>query len=162
MLRTKKELLSYKNKLMQNRTEAEKVLYLAMKKVFKGKGSRIKPNNVLGFYIVDFYFRSKNLVIEVDGSIHDTEKQKKKDIKRDAFLKSCGFNILRFTNDEVLNDIDLCISKISSIKYVPSKSRTRSVQKASQCRSMALKFYELKKQKQVDIANHIFTVSLKE
>ena len=71
------------------------------------------------FFIPDFYCAEKKLVIELDGKIHDFQKQKDQD--REAILRDLGLNILRIKNDEigsdiieVLHRIKLFIQKIDS------------------------------------------------
>lgn len=53
---------------------------------------------LIGFYIVDFVFPSKMIVVELDGSIHSETKEY--DAKRDAFLSGFGFTVLRASNAE--------------------------------------------------------------
>jgi very-short-patch-repair endonuclease len=62
------------------------------------------------FYIADFYSAKSKLVIEVDGPIHLLKKEY--DANRDLVMQSWGFNILRFTNDEAVNDLDNVVKKI--------------------------------------------------
>ena len=52
-------------------------------------------------YIADFYCHKLKLVIEIDGSIHDTEEVKNNDKLREEFLQTLNLKIIRFTNDEV-------------------------------------------------------------
>lgn len=53
-------------------------------------------------YVADFMCKELLLIIEADGDIHETEKQKKKDQRRDADLRDAGFSILRYKNWEIL------------------------------------------------------------
>jgi very-short-patch-repair endonuclease len=64
---------------------------------------RQKP---LGGYIVDFYCPKAKLVIEVDGSQHLEQDAKDYDHVRDEFLNSMGLTVLRFTNIDVIDNID--------------------------------------------------------
>ena len=59
---------------------------------------------MIGRFIVDFYCHKSNLVIEVDGSVHDNVKEK--DEQRALWLQSHGLTIIRFTNEQVLYQID--------------------------------------------------------
>ena len=52
------------------------------------------------YFIVDFYCHELQLIIEIDGKIHD--KQKEYDAHRERILESLGFQILRLKNEEVL------------------------------------------------------------
>ena len=65
--------------------------------------NRQKP---LKRYIVDFYCKPLNLVIEVDGGYHEEEIQEIKDNERQQVLEEMGLNFLRFTEKEVKNNID--------------------------------------------------------
>ena len=60
----------------------------------------------IGTYIVDFACSTHRLVVEVDGSQHAEDREAERDNIRTAFLKSSGWTILRFWNDDVLRDID--------------------------------------------------------
>ena len=60
----------------------------------------------IGPFIVDFACSSHRLILEVDGSQHAEPEASEKDERRDAFLRSGGWTILRFWNDDVLREID--------------------------------------------------------
>ena len=60
--------------------------------------NRQKP---LGIYIVDFYCRKTNLVIEIDGGSHDYEEALVEDRKRQQILEELGISFLRFSDWEV-------------------------------------------------------------
>ncbi|OHD70757.1 MAG: DNA (cytosine-5-)-methyltransferase [Spirochaetes bacterium RBG_16_49_21] len=96
-------LVYFARQLRKNQTEAEKKLwkYLKSKQVKELKFRRQEP---LGSYIVDFVCFENKLVIELDGSQHIEDKEN--DIERDDWLKSQGFAVIRFWNNEVMNNID--------------------------------------------------------
>ena len=73
--------------------------------------NRQKP---LNRYIVDFYCKPLNLVIEVDGGYHEAETQKIKDKERQQVLENMGLNFLRFTDSEVRKDIDNVLKAIEN------------------------------------------------
>ncbi|MBK7174483.1 MAG: endonuclease domain-containing protein [Bacteroidales bacterium] len=70
-----------------------------------------RMQNEYFFFIPDFYCASEKLVIELDGRIHDFQKDK--DYRRDLILNHLDIKVLRFKNDE-LNDIEKVISTIMS------------------------------------------------
>jgi len=70
-------------------------------------------------YIVDFYCPEKNLVIEIDGSIHDLADQKDRDELRSEVIESLGLRIIRFTNEDVLYDLRTVLKSIREICDVP-------------------------------------------
>jgi very-short-patch-repair endonuclease len=82
----------------------------AMETLLKEVGVRYIPQkgffkDLNTFFIVDFYLpRPHKLVIEVDGKYH--EDRRDYDTRRDEYLKSRGFRVLRIKNEEILNTID--------------------------------------------------------
>ncbi|HEV7780959.1 MAG TPA: endonuclease domain-containing protein, partial [Chitinophagaceae bacterium] len=66
----------------------------------------------LGIYIADFFCYKLKLVIEVDGPIHNDIVVKLNDEEREKNIRADGLKLIRFRNDEVLNDIESVISKI--------------------------------------------------
>ncbi|GAB3922531.1 endonuclease domain-containing protein [Mucilaginibacter myungsuensis] len=70
------------------------------------------------FYIADFYCAKHKLVIEVDGPIHEFKKEYDKN--RDIVMRELGLNILRFKNDEVLNDIKGVVERIEQAVSHPT------------------------------------------
>ncbi|GIW55784.1 MAG: hypothetical protein KatS3mg082_2188 [Nitrospiraceae bacterium] len=65
-------------------------------------GLKFRRQHQLGEYVADFYCHEHRLVIELDGGAHATKR--KKDHKRDAWMKAQGFTVLRFQNKELLDD----------------------------------------------------------
>jgi len=67
-------------------------------------GHKFRGQRPIGPYIVDFVCLEKKLVIELDGGQHNENQAA--DVKRDTWLRSEGYEILRFWNDEVLTKLD--------------------------------------------------------
>jgi very-short-patch-repair endonuclease len=63
-------------------------------------------------YIADFVSLKNLLVIEVDGDYHQTPEQQQKDQYRTEYLQSKGYRVIRFTNQQVLSDIESVMSRI--------------------------------------------------
>ena len=61
----------------------------------------VHRQKVLGNYIVDFYIASAKIVIELDGSQHYARAHQEKDAQRDAYLKSIGCQVLRYSNADI-------------------------------------------------------------
>jgi len=76
------------------------------------KGYTFNRQKPLGYYIVDFYCKPLNLVIEVDGGYHFEEKQKIKDNERQKILEEMGLRFLRFNDEEVRKDMDMVVRTI--------------------------------------------------
>ena len=82
--------------LRKNMTEEERRLWY---QCLKTLDVTIKRQHVIGQYIVDFYCASARLVIELDGSQH--YEQPEKDQVRDAYLKSLGLLVKRYSNADI-------------------------------------------------------------
>ena len=80
----------------------------------KQLGVRFRRQHPIYDYIPDFVCLSLNLIIEVDGDYHLAEEQKLSDEERDAYLASFGFQIIRFTNEEVLYDLNNVLNEIKT------------------------------------------------
>lgn len=91
--------------LRKNMTDAERRLWSKLRKK-QLNGFFFSSQKPIGGYIVDFYCHKASLVIEVDGGQHLTDEGIEYDKVRDASLKSMELTILRFTNTEVLNNIN--------------------------------------------------------
>ncbi len=92
-------------------TEAERVLWerIRMKQL---EGCQFNRQKIIGNYIADFYCHKARLVIEVDGSQHITEEGTEVDRQRDASMRGAGMKVLRFTNDDVLWNIEDVVDRI--------------------------------------------------
>ena len=103
-----KNIKGIRDILKCNPTKAESVIweYLRNKKT----GYKIRRQHIVGNYIPDFLCLSKKLIIEIDGKIH--LKQKEADLSRTKALNDLDFEIIRFTNEEVLNNPELVAHKI--------------------------------------------------
>ena len=96
-----KNLKEYARELRNNSTLAEVILW---DKILKKSQLRDYPflrQRPIEHYIVDFFSKDLNLIIEIDGEIH--RFQKSKDKKRENNLKELGYSILRFDNEDILN-----------------------------------------------------------
>ncbi len=69
---------------------------------------------IIDHYIVDFYIASKKLVIELDGDTHYIGDQQEYDANRDTILASYWLKILRFTNQEIYNNLDAVCATIEN------------------------------------------------
>ncbi len=104
-----RELNERAKELRRNMTPAEKILWDQLR-TNKLKGFHFRRQQVIDGYIVDFYCHAFSLIIEIDGDIH--KQQVEYDAERDAHLVARGFTVLRFRNDEVVNDLPVVLEKI--------------------------------------------------
>ena len=89
----------------------------------------VHRQKVIFNYIVDFYIPSCKIVIEIDGSQHYEEENRKNDIERDFKLRSEGIRVLRYTNLQIKRDFkNVCRDILNNITPHPSASQTPSPQ----------------------------------
>jgi adenine-specific DNA-methyltransferase len=109
--------------LRRNQTEAEKLLWRHLRNRHLS-GYKFRRQYPVGSFIADFYCPQRKLVIEVDGGQHFCEKGKKYDAQREQYLSSLGIRTLRFSNLDVLKNIDgtweRIIQKVKELSLAPS------------------------------------------
>lgn len=76
-------------------------------------GLRFRCQHPVGSFILDFYCPAYKLVVEVDGEIHD--HQIEYDAARSAQLAEYGYRVLRFRNEQVINDLPQVLAAIKSV-----------------------------------------------
>ena len=95
----------------QNMTLAESVLWDSLR-TGSIEGHGFLRQYIIGDYIVDFLCRDNGLIIEVDGGYHSEPRQANEDEQRTEWLESRGYHVLRFTNDEVLYNLENVLNEI--------------------------------------------------
>ena len=104
------EIFQIAERLRRDTTATERIIW---DRVCKNQlGTRIRRQHPIWKFIADFYCHEVKLVIEIDGGIHLRSENKEYDISREIILKEFQIEILRFTNDEVINEPGLVIEKI--------------------------------------------------
>lgn len=76
-------------------------------------GYKFRRQYSVGRYIVDFYCPQAKLVIELDGDSHFRRRAEAYDANRTAYLRSVGLRVVRFTNDEVVNNLEGVLESIA-------------------------------------------------
>ena len=129
-----------------NPTEAENILW----QVVRGKklnSYKFRRQHIIGSYIADFVCISQKLVIEVDGLIHQIPENLISDEERTIELNKLGFEVIRFKNEEVINNTDTVLNNILSKLTEKSKKESGSENPPLEGREAA--------QKQVDNCLHL-------
>ncbi|MEW5798092.1 MAG: DUF559 domain-containing protein [Bacteroidota bacterium] len=103
----------------KNPTQAEAVLWERLKSKAL-ENYKFRRQHIIGRYITDFVCLSKNLVIEIDGLIHQLPENKENDGIRTQWLEEHGYRVIRFSNEEVLQNLDVVLNKILEALKVPS------------------------------------------
>ena len=99
------EFLDFARRLRKNQTDAEKLLWSILRSR-QLLGLKFRRQHSIGPYILDFYCHDYKLCIELDGGQHYTSKGQKGDEARAAFLQTRGIHILRFSNVDVLKNLE--------------------------------------------------------
>ena len=106
---TWEKLKAETRRMRSNPTPAEDLLWRHSR--MRILGFRFRRQHVIERFIVDFCSLEGKLIIEVDGPIH--KGQVERDAERDAILQSAGFQVLRFSNDEVMNSPETILDTIT-------------------------------------------------
>jgi len=103
--------------LRKKQTSAEALLWQLLRggNLF---GFKFRRQHQFGDYVADFYCVQAQLVVECDGSVHKGKEQWHHDQNRDAYMIGQGLRILRFTNDEILENTEQVLESI--MKCLPS------------------------------------------
>jgi len=105
-----KNLVGNARENRKNPTESEDLLWQEIRN--QKLGSKFRRQHYMGNFIVDFVCLEKGLIVEVDGEIHETQKEY--DEARTYELEQLGFKVIRFTNDELKNNLERVLKTISN------------------------------------------------
>ena len=109
--RVTKAKLERAKELRREMTPAEKLLWQEIRA--NKLGVRFRRQQVIQGFIVDFYCHQAGLVVEVDGDIHDLQKEE--DERREKVLSALGLRVVRFGNDEVINNLSAVVGKVKDL-----------------------------------------------
>jgi very-short-patch-repair endonuclease len=91
--------------LRQHQSGAERQLWRRLRRRLLG-GFKFVRQEPIGPYFADFACREEKLVIEIDGATHSSDDERRRDAKREEFLRERGYRIARFVNAEAYGNID--------------------------------------------------------
>ena len=114
----KPQIFEKARELRRSSTLAEKSLWKHMRNK-KLSDSAFRRQHPIDIYIVDFYCHQQKLVIEVDGEIHNSKFAKERDEGRTAEIEQFGIKVIRFTNEEILENIEQVLKIIKSHLTTP-------------------------------------------
>ncbi|ESS73587.1 hypothetical protein MGMO_15c00080 [Methyloglobulus morosus KoM1] len=101
--------LANARELRKNATDSERLLWQHLR-AHRLQGFKFKRQQPLGLYIVDFVCFEARLIVEADGGHH--AEQAEYDTRRDDWLRSQGFIVLRFWNNDILTNIEGVLESI--------------------------------------------------
>lgn len=99
--------------LRKKMTEAEKILWEVLK-TKKLSGYKFRRQHPILKFILDFYCHESKLGIEIDGQVHNSKEQRFYDEDRTDILKEYGIKIIRFHNNEIIENLEVVKLKILS------------------------------------------------
>ncbi len=112
-----REKLKFKRDLRKNLTRAEHVLWQELRNR-KLLGTKWKRQDTIGQFIADFLCKEHKLIVEVDGGVHETQQEY--DQLRTDIINVYGYRVIRFKNEEVLEELSNVLQKISEeIIHIP-------------------------------------------
>jgi very-short-patch-repair endonuclease len=108
--------------LRRYETDAEKRLWAKLCRN-QMSGLKFRRQHPINRFIVDFYCVKIKLVIEVDGNLHEIPENKVYDIGRSQILNDFGITVIRFSNKQIITDIESTINEIEIyVKHLLDKS----------------------------------------
>jgi len=121
-------VFGFARELRKDMTDAEKILWTHLKEGIQNL--KVRRQHPIGHYVADFYCHKLKLIIEVDGSIHDLEEVKINDDEKEKYIIESGYNVLRFTNDQVYHNVEYILNEIK-LFAIKSKQTLLSNEKKS-------------------------------
>jgi type I restriction enzyme R subunit len=107
-------LLEQVRELRKSQTSAEKIFWEVVR-TKRLLGLKFRRQHQIGNFIVDFYCHDRKLVVELDGEIHNQPEQQQRDRQRSEYLQSLGLRVLRFTNQQIFNDLETILQTLINL-----------------------------------------------
>ncbi|MBI2730637.1 MAG: DUF559 domain-containing protein [Sphingobacteriales bacterium] len=106
------KLYEFGRDLRRTSTETEKILWEQLRNR-KLKGLKFRRQHPIDKFVADFYCHEKRLVVELDGAVHNDKEVKEYDDNRTFILNELGITVMRFRNDEVINNLHQVLKMIT-------------------------------------------------
>ncbi|WP_298435347.1 endonuclease domain-containing protein [Geobacter sp.] len=100
-----------RRELRRSQTDAEKAFWAKVRSR-QFHGLKFFRQYSVGPYILDFYCPAIRLAVELDGSQHDLPENREYDVVRTEYLNSCGIEVLRFWNSDVVHEMDGVLAEL--------------------------------------------------
>ena len=117
-LRSEDQRVPRARRLRRDTTDAERKLWLRLRELPMGS-SHFRRQATIGPYFADFACHANRLVIELDGGQHGDGPNAASDAKRDAYMRNSGYRVLRFWNNDVMQNIDGVMHVIAEAVSAP-------------------------------------------
>lgn len=116
--------------LRKNMTATETALWMHLRKGVSGY--KFRRQHPIGLYIADFYCHKVKLIVEIDGIIHNRKDIQEHDEKRQKDLTELGYTVIRFTNQQVITNVESILliieDKISQLNNIQKQNTLREVE----------------------------------
>lgn len=99
------QLLEFAKTMRSNATDSENLMWQLLR-AKRFMNLKFRRQHVIAPYIVDFYCHELDLVIELDGSQHNTDDGRAYDVERTKFLEALGLKVVRYWNNDVLKNTE--------------------------------------------------------
>jgi len=109
---TTHEIQQRAKELRKRMTFAEQVVWQMLRK-HRQHGFYFRRQHPVGRFILDFCCAQAKLCVEIDGPIHDDQRER--DAERTAWLEAAGYRVIRFRNEEVLEATHLVAQRIQAV-----------------------------------------------
>lgn len=118
-------------RLRSNATPHERILWRALKELSL-EGTHLRRQAPIGPYVVDFLCPAARLIVELDGGHHNEDEQARRDVRRQRWLETEGYRVLRFWNSDIDNELPSVLERIyiglhggRDVASAPMKHRRR-------------------------------------
>lgn len=105
------QLLEFAKTMRSNATDAEHLMWQLLR-AKRFMNLKFRRQHVIAPYIVDFYCHELGLVIELDGSQHNTDDGRAYDFERTKFLEALGFRVVRYWNSDILRNTEAVLGEL--------------------------------------------------
>lgn len=109
-----KKSQTIKRKLLREKLSPTEIVLWKKLKTKKLNGYKFRRQYSFGRYVVDFYCPALKLAIEIDGLYHKSSNMKEYDLERQLFIESFGVKFLRFSNEDIFQNLSMVLEKIIS------------------------------------------------
>jgi len=118
-----KKTETIKRKILRNNMPLPEIILWSRLKSKQLGGYKFRRQYGIGRYVIDFYCPALKLAIEIDGDSHFIDDVKEYDRDRQIFIESLGVKFLRFTNSDIMNNLDSVLAQIQTHHPIPSLLR---------------------------------------
>jgi very-short-patch-repair endonuclease len=107
----RKDIVGNARSLRKKMTEAEEVFWRHSRNK-SYRGIKFRRQHPIGSFVLDFFWAEKKIAIEIDGGIHKRTDIRENDEDRTKILDEMGIRVIRFTNEQVINNIGNVLKEI--------------------------------------------------